>query len=28
VAFGASAAVLGLSVVTSLAMPRTPRPIG
>jgi MFS family permease len=28
VAFGASAAVLGLSLVTALAMPRTPRPIG
>ncbi len=28
VAFGASAAVLGLSLVTAVAMPRTPRPIG
>jgi MFS family permease len=28
VAFGASAAVLGLGLVAALAMPRTPRPIG
>ncbi|GAB3346438.1 MFS transporter [Modestobacter lapidis] len=28
VAFGASAAVLALSLITALAMPRTPRPIG